>query len=103
MSAADTIRDALSSELSDAYDCTRVWSAWGYGTMGEDDFKPVSDRLGEITQTIIAAVAHTSLAADDLLEALREIAASDSPLGRNGVPSHREIARAAIARATGAA
>ena len=31
-----------------------------------------------------------------LVEALREIVASDSPLGRNGVPSHKEIARRAL-------
>jgi hypothetical protein len=29
-------------------------------------------------------------------EALQEIVASDSPLGRNGVPSHKEIARRAL-------
>ena len=24
--------------LHDHYTCTRVWSAWGYGTMSQDDF-----------------------------------------------------------------
>ena len=33
---------------------------------------------------------------DALREALSEIVASDSPLGRNGVPSHKEIARRAL-------
>ena len=33
---------------------------------------------------------------DALREALGEIVTSDSPLGRNGVPSHKEIARRAL-------
>jgi hypothetical protein len=47
---------ALEAELSDTYDCTRVWSAWGYGTMDEHDFTPVSERLDEIAGTICAAL-----------------------------------------------
>jgi hypothetical protein len=34
-----------------AYDCTRVWSAWSYGTMSQDDFSLVAgddSRLAEI-------------------------------------------------------
>ena len=29
----------LESQLSNAYYCTRVWEAWGVGTMTEDDFE----------------------------------------------------------------
>ena len=53
----EMIRAALEGELSvTAYDCTRVWEAWGVGTMTEDDFEPVTERLDEITDTVIAAL-----------------------------------------------
>jgi len=48
--------EQLEAEFGDSYDCTRVWSAWGVGTMGEDDFVPVSDRVGEIADGILAAL-----------------------------------------------
>lgn len=34
----EQLRDAIREQLSDALYCTRVWSAWSYGTMREDDF-----------------------------------------------------------------
>lgn len=38
----------------DTYDCTRVWSAWGVGTMSEDDFVPISqERLYEMADAYI--------------------------------------------------
>jgi dihydrofolate reductase (trimethoprim resistance protein) len=52
----EAIHNALSSELGDTYDCGRVWDAWHVGTMGEDDFTPVNDRVGEITETVLAAL-----------------------------------------------
>ena len=48
--------DLLTVELGDSYDCTRVWSAWGYGTMGEDDFEPVLDRIDAIASDIVRAI-----------------------------------------------
>jgi hypothetical protein len=47
---------SLSAELDGSYDCGRVWSAWSYGTMGEDDFSPITDRVEEIADGIIAAL-----------------------------------------------
>lgn len=47
------LADALADELGDSYDCTRVWSAWSYGTMGADDFVPVNDRASEIAGGIV--------------------------------------------------
>jgi hypothetical protein len=41
-------------------------------------------------------VARVAATANRYREALQEIVASDSPLGRNGVPSHKEIARRAL-------
>lgn len=52
----EAIHNALSSELGDTYDCGRVWDAWHVGTMGEDDFTPVNDRVDEITETVLAAL-----------------------------------------------
>ena len=37
------LRDAFEQDLTDAYVCGRVWSAWQYGTMSEDDFQPASE------------------------------------------------------------
>lgn len=52
----EVVRDALASELGDTYDCGRVWEAWSVGTMGEDDFTPVNDRVDEIADAILAAL-----------------------------------------------
>jgi len=56
------IQRGLLDELGDAYDCTRVWSAWGYGTMGEDDFVPVLDRLEELIDAIVFHIADVAKA-----------------------------------------
>ena len=51
--------DAVAEALGDAYDCTRVWSAWSYGTMSQDDFCLVAEdagRLGEIVDAVIRAL-----------------------------------------------
>ena len=51
--------EAVAGALGDAYDCTRVWSAWSYGTMGEDDFSLVAEddsRLAEIADAALSAV-----------------------------------------------
>lgn len=48
------IQRALIATLGDTYDCTRVWSAWGVGTMDQDDFVPVLDRLEELIDEIDA-------------------------------------------------
>lgn len=45
--------------LSDTYECTRVWEAWGYGTMTDADFQPAAetDLLHELIAWRDAAVA----------------------------------------------
>ena len=55
----ERVRDAIAAALGEAMDCTRVWSAWSYGTMGPDDFSVVAnddDRLDEIVQAALAAM-----------------------------------------------
>jgi hypothetical protein len=57
----DALRDAIADALgSSAYDCARVWSAWSYGTMSQDDFSRVvddEDRLMEIVDAVVDALA----------------------------------------------
>jgi hypothetical protein len=52
----EALTDLLASELGDTYSCTRVWSAWGYGTMTQDDFEPAEERAGEIADSILRAI-----------------------------------------------
>jgi len=55
----DQAQDGIAEALGDAYDCMCVWSAWGVGTMGPDDFALVtddSDRLLEITDAALSPV-----------------------------------------------
>ncbi|WP_167368590.1 hypothetical protein [Paraburkholderia tuberum] len=54
-----TVRDAVAAALGDAYDCLRVWEAWGIGTMSQDDFQLVTDdesRIAEIADAAIDAL-----------------------------------------------
>jgi hypothetical protein len=56
----DVARYALSATLGDAMDCTRVWSAWGVGTMSEGDFQLLADndeRLDELVEALSMALA----------------------------------------------
>lgn len=61
MPERDALRDLIAGAIGgDTYDCTRVWSAWGVGTMSEDDFVPVveqDERLYEIADSFLAEVA----------------------------------------------
>jgi hypothetical protein len=57
--ARERVMEAIAGALGYAFDCTRVWSAWSYGTMSEDDFSLVREddgRLGEIADAAIAAI-----------------------------------------------
>lgn len=53
----ENLRDIIAQAIGgDTYDCVRVWSAWGVGTMSEDDFVPVVDqeaRLYEIADACL--------------------------------------------------
>ena len=48
----DEIRDAALSILNDTYYCTRVWEAWQFGTMSEDDFVALDNYDEKINETI---------------------------------------------------
>jgi hypothetical protein len=55
------LRDAIADAIGGStYDCTRVWEAWGYETMSQDDFSRVvddEDRLMEIVDAVVDALA----------------------------------------------
>lgn len=70
--------EAVASALGDAYDCTRVWSAWSYGTMGSDDFSMVAEdsgRVHEITMAALEAVGDDPVKVE-LLAALKDALSS---------------------------
>jgi hypothetical protein len=52
----ETVCTAVESALGEAYDCTRVWSAWGIGTMSQDDFTPVASDAGRVAEIVDAAL-----------------------------------------------
>jgi len=63
INAAETLRnkayEAAAGTLWDAYDCRQRWSAWGEGTMQEDDFLRVAEnpaRVLEIADAVLNAV-----------------------------------------------
>jgi len=62
----DGLTDLIAEHLSGTYHCTRVWSAWGVGTMSQDDFEDVgeSDTPAEIADAIIARYAAPQASAE---------------------------------------
>jgi hypothetical protein len=53
----------VAEALGDALDCTRVWSAWSYGTMRDADFVNVNsdpERVAEIAAAAVNALAQAS-------------------------------------------
>lgn len=52
----EKIADHLKAEFGDTYDCTRVWEAWSVGTMTDEDFEPVTDRLDSIVLDLMTII-----------------------------------------------
>lgn len=52
----ERLREAISEALGEALDCTRVWEAWGYGTMSQNDFQPVNDDPDRLEELVNAAL-----------------------------------------------
>jgi len=57
--SVETLTDAIAQGLSGTYHCLRVWEAWSYGTMSQDDFAPVdeSETPREIAEAVLALYA----------------------------------------------
>ena len=56
--------DMIAEHLSGTYRCLRVWEAWNFGTMIQDDFDDVgeSDTPAELVDAILAALATAAAA-----------------------------------------
>ncbi len=58
----EKVRDAIAEALGDMiFCCTRQWSAWGYGTMSQNDFVLASEDdgiLDELTDAAVSAIDH---------------------------------------------
>ena len=63
--AAEAQLEAVTSAIEkvldgqDALHCTRVWEAWGYGTMSEEDFSPIAndaEAVHEIASAVLEAL-----------------------------------------------
>lgn len=52
----DALRAHLPAALDDLLVCTRVWEAWGYKTMGPDDFTAAAEDP-DVIDNVIAAIA----------------------------------------------
>ena len=68
----ESVIEAIAEALGNAYDCTRVWSAWSYGTMSQDDFSLVAEdrsRLEEIADAAMIAAAPTPPVSEDRKDA----------------------------------
>lgn len=58
----DDIKEAVATELGDAMDCSKAWSAWSHGTMSDEDFTEVredSSRLHDIAMAGVNAYVKT--------------------------------------------
>ncbi|WP_322105877.1 hypothetical protein [Paraburkholderia sp. J41] len=73
------VRDAIAEAIGgDAYDCMRVWSEWGVGTMSADDFHCITDdgeRLSDIADAAINALLAANPTEQRMSDAERDVLA----------------------------
>lgn len=76
----DELRATLAATLDadEAIVCTRVWEAWGYGTMTQDDFEAYTEGPG----------------LDELVDKLMDIVARHAPLA--GTVAHGKTGAAMV-------
>ena len=72
-SQLEAVTNAIEKVLDgqDALHCTRVWEAWGYGTMSEEDFSPVTndaEAVHEIASAVLEALEPRPIT-DEMVEA----------------------------------
>lgn len=95
--------DMIAEHLSGTYRCLRVWEAWNFGTMSQDDFDDVgeSDTPAELAAAILAALATAAAAVPAIPDAITHtiqralVKFSDSELER--LRTLREPENAAVA------
>ncbi|OBU84423.1 hypothetical protein [Chromobacterium subtsugae] len=89
----DSVIEATAEAIGkDAYDCVRVWSAWGVGTMGPDDFVPIADD-GDLVAEIARAAIESYLAAMQPAQAATEQSGEADRMGE--LPKVRRDSHAA--------
>lgn len=72
----DLVKTAIAEALGDAaFDCTRVWEAWSYGTMGPNDFVEVHERADEIAAAAMK-VAYPAIVAAERARIRRVVSAA---------------------------
>ena len=80
----EELRDILSEGVAGTFHCTRVWAAWGVGTMSQEDFEPVdeSDTPAELARAVMTKVRPLVEQVEKLHTALE--------LARNGLAWYRD-------------
>lgn len=86
-SQLEAVTNAIEKVLDgqDALHCTRVWDAWGYGTMSEDDFSPVTndaEAVHEIASAVLEALEPRPIT-DEMVESAARVM-FDAPDGMTG-------------------
>ena len=73
------MREVFAQCLTSTYVCSRVWAAWGVGTMSEDDFSPASE-CDELLDELVQA--HKTINALDakLAQPRKAVKLSDSEI-----------------------
>lgn len=69
----ESLIDLIEDNLYAVYHCTRVWSAWGVGTMSEDDFHEArgTELAPDLADAIIAKFAASPEAAPAAMEGVQ--------------------------------
>ena len=97
--AAEAQLEAVTSAIEkvldgqDALHCTRVWEAWGYGTMSEDDFSPVTndaEAVNEIASAVLEALGPRPITDEGEREALKYLCRRHAACRSTGWPPYFE-------------
>ena len=95
----ESVIEAIAEALGDAYDCTRVWSAWSYGTMSQDDFSLVAEdrsRLEEIADAAMLATAPATPVSEDKDKIIAAANALENIASTSSSTRIRRVANAAL-------
>ena len=90
-SLEEELRDLLAEGVAGTFHCTRVWAAWGVGTMSQDDFEPVEDsdtptQLAQAVMTKVRPLMEHNAELSSILDSIRR----GMEMTRDGVPYERE-------------
>ena len=90
-SQLEAVTNAIEKVLDgqDALHCTRVWEAWGYGTMSEDDFSPVTndaEAVNEIASAVLEALGPRPITDEGEREALKYLCRRHAACRSTGWP-----------------